>query len=67
VAGSHPIKLALCTHGVEFDALLKRKEEVHRNIVFSMDVSNANKSTLGKGENTLSALSKKTCTMSLPI
>jgi len=51
VAGIQPIKLTLYTHGMGWDDLVGRKEEVHRNIVFSMEVSNANKSTLGKDAN----------------
>eukprot|EP00985_Skeletonema_marinoi_P021432 scaffold13148_cov123-Skeletonema_marinoi.AAC.1 len=51
VAGIQPIKLTLYTHGMGCDELVGRKEEVHRNIVFSMEVSNANKSTLGKDAN----------------
>ena len=48
VAGIQPIKLTLYTDGRNCDELMtSRKEEVQRNIVFNMEVSNAIKSTLG--------------------
>ena len=47
VAGIQPMKLTLYTHGMEHDET-KRKSSAQRNIVFSMEVSNANKSVLGK-------------------
>lgn len=48
VAGIQPIKLTLYTHGMTCDKMAEKKEEVQRNIVFSMEVSNSHKSTLGK-------------------
>ena len=50
VAGIQPMKLTLYTHGMGRDEMAKRKSsaQVQRNIVFSMEVSNANKSVLGK-------------------
>lgn len=48
VAGIQPIKLTLYTHGENCDEPGSKKEDVHRNIVFNMEVSNAIKSTLGK-------------------
>lgn len=48
VAGIQPIKLTLYTHMKSCDETKGRKEEVQRNIIFSMEVSNAIKSTLGK-------------------
>ena len=51
VAGIQPIKLTLYTHGMGWDEMAESKQEVHRNIDFSMEVSNANKSILGKDAN----------------
>ena len=50
VAGIQPMKLTLYTHGMGHDEMAKRKSsaQTQRNIVFSMEVSNANKSVLGK-------------------
>lgn len=50
VAGIQPMKLTLYTHSMGHDELAKRKSsaQVQRNIVFSMEVSNGNKSVLGK-------------------
>lgn len=48
VAGIQPIKLTLYTHGMTCDKMAVKKEEVQRNIIFSMEVSNSLKSTLGK-------------------
>jgi len=48
VAGIQPIKLTLYTHGMKCDERVAKKEEVQRYIVFSMEVSNSHKSTLGR-------------------
>ena len=48
VAGIQPIKLTLYTHGIKYDEMVGGMKEVQRNIVFSMEVSNAIKSTLGR-------------------
>ena len=48
VAGIQPIKLTLYTHGQNCDEPVAKEEEVQRNIVFNMEVSNSIKSTLGK-------------------
>lgn len=48
VAGIQPMKLTLYTQGLKNNEMAKGATIVQRDIVFSMEVSNASKSTLGR-------------------